>query len=152
MARSFTSKAVLLVVILLGACAPSPVGPGLQALKGQDIRTAINYQGYPDNKQTIVGNTVYTWSENGGYTNTYPVTDYDRGEFEVNGKRGTYTNSTTNYVSEYNSYSCKIKLATDERDIIKTAQASSSGGGCYVFEPAFKQMLDDFGIPLEASP
>lgn len=151
MVRLFTSKTVWLFTLLLGACAPSPIGPGLQALKGQNIRTAINYLGYPDQKQEIVGDTVYIWSERGGYTSTYPITDYDRGEFEVNGQRGTYTNTTRNYVSEYNTYSCKIKIATDDRNMIKSTQASSSGGGCYVYEPAFEKVLLDFGIPLEAT-
>lgn len=151
MARSFTSKAFVAAALLLAACAPSPVGPGLEALKGQNIRTAINYLGYPDQKQTIVGDTVYTWSESGGYTSSYPITDYDYGEFEIDGRRGIYTNTTRNYVSEYNTYNCKIKIATDERDVIKSTQASSSGGGCHVYEPAFEKLLMDFGIPLEAT-
>jgi hypothetical protein len=150
MAKLFTSKSICVLALLIGACAPSPVGPGLQALKGQDIRTAINYLGYPDRKQTIVGDTVYIWMENGSYTSTYPITDYDEGEFEINGQRGTYSHRNRSYVSEFNTYSCKIKVATDDRDIIKSAQATSSQNGCSAYNAAFEQILYDLGQPQGA--
>ena len=147
MVRLFTSKKALFLIapILLGACAQSAVGPGLDALRGKNVRTAITYLGYPDEKQQIMGDTVYTWSEKGAYTNTYPITDRNTGEFEIDGRRGTYEQTTRSYVSEFNSYSCKIKLATGADNVIKSAQASSREGGCNVYQNAFKSMLQDLG-------
>ena len=150
MAKLFTFSA-LAACLFFTACAskPSPVGPGLQALKGKDIRTAIEYLGYPDDKKEIIGDTVYTWASSGTYTDVYPITDFDRGRFEVDGKRGTFETRNTSYVSEVNSYSCVIRMATGDDDIIKSTQAASSSGGCSYYHGQFERLLTDFGISLE---
>ena len=150
MAKLFIFSA-LVGCLFLSACAskPSPVGPGLQALKGKDIRTAIKYLGYPDDQKEIVGDNVYTWASSGTYTDVYPITDYDRGDFEVDGKRGTFETRNTSYVSEVNSYSCVIRMAPGDDDIIKSTQGSSAGGGCSFYHRQFEQLLADFGISLE---
>ena len=137
----------VLPVILLSACAADPIGPGLQALQGRSIQTAIEYLGYPDNQQEIVGDTVYSWVDEGIYTDTYPITGTDYGRFEVDGRRGTYENRRQTYISEVNSYRCTIRAVTTEQDIIKHTEAKSVGQGCYRYRGAFRRIIEDFGIP-----
>ena len=148
MAKPFTFKALALSVLILSGCA-SPVGPGLQTLEGKNIRTAINYLGYPDREQQVLGDTIYIWRTGGTYTDIYPITDVDRGEFEVNGRRGRYDHETTSYVSEVYTYSCTLKMAVNENDIIKHTQAISTGGGCSRYNSAFNQLLEDYNISAE---
>lgn len=136
-------------IFLLGACAKSPIAPGLNALKGENIRTAVSYLGYPDSTQEVLGDTVYIWEHKGTSTDVYPITDYDTSDFEVNGQRGRIENRNTSYVSEVYSYSCVIKMAIDERDIIKDARAQSTGGGCRLYNSAFQRIVEDYNIPLE---
>ena len=142
---------LLPLMFVLSACAskPSAIGPGLQVLEGKDIRTAIEYLGYPDDKQEIIGDTVYSWGVRGTYTDVYPITDFDRGDFEVNGQRGTFETRNTSYISEVNSYSCVIRMATGEDNVIKTTQARSIGKGCSYYNDTFEALLFDFGISLE---
>lgn len=138
----------LLPILLICACA-SPVGPGLQTLEGKNIRAAIDYLGYPDRTQEMLGDTLYIWRSGGTYTDTYPITSYDEGHFEVDGKRGRYDTQNTTYVQETYTYSCTIKMAVNEADIIKHTQAISTGGGCSRYNEAFRQVLEDYNIPLE---
>lgn len=139
---------IVAVCFLLVGCAskPSPIGPGLQVLEGKGIRTAIEYLGYPDNTQNVVGDNVYTWMTGGTYTDVYPISDHNHGHFDGYGKRGRYGHASQTYASEVKSYSCRIKMATGHDNVIKSTQALSSGGGCRVYNSAFEKILTDFGV------
>lgn len=124
----------LLVLPILSACASSPVGPGLQALQGKNIRTAIDHLGYPDYEQEIVGDKVYTWSTREIVTDVYPVATH-------HGRRG----GGYRYVPDTYTYSCTIKIITDQNDVIKTSQAASRSGGCSTYNRAFDRILEQYG-------
>jgi len=136
----------LLAVLLLSACASNPTGPALQTLEGKNIRIAIDYLGYPDDKQEILGDMVYSWIDEGTYTSTYPISGTDYGRFEIDGRRGTYENRRQTYVSEVSSFKCEIRMVTTDQDIIKHSELTSIGEGCYRYHGAFRKILDDYNV------
>ena len=130
------NKLVLtLGILVLSACTFQQMDKGLSYLQGQNIETAINYLGYPDNKQKILNDTVYTWGTNYNVSGTTPVTNYHYGSANAyntfgGSAFGTYSGTSTTYVPTTFNYRCTLKIVTDEKGTIINSQYDGNQGGC----------------------
>jgi hypothetical protein len=99
---------------------------GLSALEGQNISAAVNKLGYPQNQETIMGNTVFTWGSSQDVS--LPVTTYSTTTGYVGGT--SYSGTTANTSYENDNFNCTIQIAVDSGGDIIHTQWSGNIGGC----------------------
>lgn len=138
-----TKFLILFIALYISGCTFKYMDEGLSALKGQDIEQAINYLGYPDNKQEIAGNKVYTWARAYTVSSVVPVQSYNSGNVSGYGGYANYNTTTTSYIPQTDHYSCNLKIITDKKDIIISAQYDGNMGGCSRYGTALKKASEE---------
>jgi|GEM_PF-1305544 len=137
------------LVLLLGfssfltACAFNYIEGGLEELKGKPVKTAFNYLGFPDTKNSFEGSDVYVWGRSFQTTSFTPITSNSYGTaYGSYGNWASYQGTTTTYVPQVNTYSCVIKIAAEKGVIIQSSYEGSLGG-CEAYGTALKPLYDE---------
>jgi len=117
--------------ILCGCATFEQMRRGLDALRGENIRTAYGILGYPSGKKDFGNETVYYWSTSGAYSYDMPITS------NTYGSVGTvpYSASTTYYSQRTINYSCLVKIVANQYGTITTYSYYGNLVGCepYIF-------------------
>lgn len=124
---------VVLAGLLLPACAFNTLNKGLPYLVGQNIDSAVNVLGLPNQQVQIGSYTVYIWDNR--YSATIPIyntrTSTTTGSVGSMPLYGTTTSSTIDYVPV--QYQCQIKLQVDSNNIVQRWEFFGNQGGCQFY-------------------
>jgi hypothetical protein len=105
-------KAALIIVsLLLAACATQQLTNGLQKAMGMPIDVLVADWGYPREEREIMGHKFYIWSNNGGVV-AVPV--YGGGAYAA-------------------SLVCTVQVGVDDNKIITSYQLNGNNGGCAAY-------------------
>src|SRR5215469_1485022 len=129
---------LVMVAVALTGCVAADMDNGLDALKGQDIHAAIERLGYPDGHRTIQGDKVYYWGFDRKYS---PPVSYVSTPTGMAVEPPVY-GSTTGTSWPPPILNCRIQIATDQNDIIKSSRWSGGIGrmkGCAPYAQALVQ-------------
>lgn len=100
--------AIALCTALLSGCATARLNTGLQKAIGQPIDVLVDAWGYPSSQREMMGQTLYTWSNDGG---AMAVPMYGGGVFAAR-------------------LQCQVEVAVNSQRIITRYQWSGNNGGC----------------------
>lgn len=115
--------------LLLASCVGTQAQAGLNALLGENIKTAYSVIGYPSQKMVIDGDQIYIW----GYQNS-GTTMMRRTAQSTSYIGTTMVNTTTSY-NEYVPFNdqIQIKLVTDKSGKIVDWSYQGNNGGLMAF-------------------
>lgn len=116
--------------ILLSGCANfEKMDMTLNMMKGKDKSLPFKVLGYPDGSYKIDKDIIYVWqrTEGGVLATSDSYTSYGT----VNGKYASATTYGTVYTPT--NYSCRIKIVTDSKGIIKDYDFDGDQAGCYPY-------------------
>ena len=99
---------IALCAAFLSGCATARLNTELQKAIGQPVDVLVNAWGYPASQREIMGQMLYTWSNDGG---VMAVPLYGGGVFA-------------------GRLQCQVEVAIDAQHIITRYQWSGNNGGC----------------------
>jgi len=127
-------RLLVLVMLLVGACAFDTMNAELPKYVGQPVNDLVARLGYPSGEQTIMGHKVYTWRTDMDYVSTTPVTSTSTGY--VNYKPVTLT--STSYVSTPMHLACTIRAVVNSDDRISSVDYEGNNGACLRYSSRLK--------------
>ena len=125
--HKITTIFFIITIFSIGGCAFNQIERGLTTLHGENIKTAYQYLGYPDNQQKISGENVYTWGTNFVTNSTTPV----------------FTSLGAFHVPTTHHNQCSIKIITNKKDIITNSQYFGNLAGCQRYGTALQKLYQE---------
>jgi hypothetical protein len=123
----------LLVALLVAGCSSTVVlDRELPKLVGQPVDVAVQKLGMPTSEQTIMGRKVYVWSNTEQDVSLAPA-------FGMTTMGGPRTAQTTALVPVATSGTCIVRLAVDDRGIIRSAEHQGDSDACYRWSNRLKR-------------
>lgn len=120
---------ILAITLLLSGCIDSFVqlNKSLPTYVGRSVKEVAQRIGYPDVKQEIMGDSVFTWNTSHDSTMYLPQTTTTTGNVDGAPFSATTTGGTEAVPLHFH---CMIQIATDDNGIIKNTRWSGNRGGC----------------------
>jgi hypothetical protein len=137
-------------MLLLSGCGTTSkdMDRGLGALMGREAKTAFAVLGYPDGKEEIEGDTVYSWQRQETETAYGPGVGVGYGTWG----RGSVVGTGASYGGRSSAtYYCKIKLVADKGGVLKHWEWDGDMAACDHYARKLKAWVEE-GRPAGTPP
>jgi len=111
------------------------VDAGLMQLRGAPVSQAFDILGYPDREEIIAGRKIYTWDRREVNTSGSAPVSVGAGTYGANVGLGFYAPVIT-------VQSCRIRLITQNEQIIETDYLGD-GGGCAPYAERLRPLVPE---------
>ena len=123
----FLLSTVVLVSML--SCVGTKVDAGLNALVGENVKTAFLVMGYPSKKLELGDETVYSWIYSHGGAMPMPRTAQSTSYV---GSQVITTTTSYNQMVPFDNY-CEIKIVADKTGTVRTWEYDGNNGGLMAY-------------------
>ena len=141
MMRLVNFAAAVAATCALQGCTFTTMHDRLPMLLNQQLESAVEALGLPNQSFKIDTNTVYVWDNSfGSVIPIYsPTTSTTTGTIGTTPISATTTTGSTSYMPV--QYHCQIKLQVDRFNTIKRTEYFGNRGGCQRYASALKRLV-----------
>lgn len=123
------------VAVALAGCATTRLNDGLKKYLGHDVKEVVDRLGYPTGQRSVMGDTIYIWSQS--ENSTFPMPTTSRTTGQVAGMPVSGTTTGTEWVPM--NFSCTIQIAVSDAGYIKNIQWEGNQRGCSSYANAISR-------------